>query len=114
MDEGDFNVKLQSLNGRWESLCSGFFDWFKKTRVSQFLESVIQTARIGYDSETFYYQNDIESIHAVEKRKPCFKKENVATALSNIQSIVKCEEQDEIRALHGTGNYVLAPEFKSF
>ena len=60
LDEDDFNVKLQSLKDRWESLCPGFFDWFKKTRVSQFLESLIQTARIGYDSEALCYQNDLE------------------------------------------------------
>ena len=59
LDEDDFNVKLQSLKDCWESFCPGFFDWFKKTRVSQFLESVIQTARIGYDSEALYYQNYI-------------------------------------------------------
>ena len=112
LDEDDFNIKLQSLKDRWESLCPGFFNWFKKTRVSQFLKSVIQAARIGYDSEALYYQNDIESIHAVEKRKQCFKKASIATALSNIQSIVKRE--DEIRALYGTGNYVLALEFKRF
>ena len=115
LNEDDFNVKLQSLKGRQESLCPGFFDWFKKTRVSQFLEIVTQTAKIGYDSEALYYLNDIESIHAVEKRKQCFKKESIATALSNIQPIVKREEEEgEIRALYGTENYVLAPEFKSF
>ena len=114
LDKDDFNVKLQSLKDRWESLCPGFFDWFKKTKVSQFLKIVTQTARTGYDSEALYYQNDIESIHAVEERKKCFKKENIATALSNIQSIVKREEEDEIHGLYGTGNYVLAPEFKSF
>ena len=113
LDEDDFNVKLQSLKDHWESLCPGFYDWFKKTRVSQFLESVMQTARIGYDSEALCYQNDIWSIHAVEKRKQCFKKENIATALSNIQSIFKLEEEDQIRTSYGTGNYVLAPEFKS-
>ena len=104
LDEDDFSIKLQSLKDSWESLCPGFFNWFKKTRVSQFLKRRIQAARIDYDSEAFYYQNDIESIHAVEKRKQCFKKENIAAALSDIQSIVEHKEEDEIRALYGTGN----------
>ena len=69
LDEDDFNVKLQSLKDRWESLCPGFFDWFKKTRVSQFLKIVTQTARIGYDSEALYYQNDIESRYTRSKRE---------------------------------------------
>ena len=69
LDEDGFNVKLQSLKDRWESLCPGFFDWFKKTRVSQFLKSVTQTARIGYDSEALYYQNDIESRYTRSKRE---------------------------------------------
>ena len=85
----------------------------RKQEFHNFSKALMQTARIGYDSEALCYQNDIWSIHAVEKRKQCFKKENITTALSNIQSIFKLEEEDQIRTSYGTGNYVLAPEFKS-
>ena len=109
LDKDDFNMKVQSIKDHWESLCTGFFDWFKK-RTSQFLESLYYKL---LELVMIQKQNDIESIHTVKKRKQCLKKENIATALSNIQSIIKCKEH-EIRALNSTGSYVLAPEFKKF
>ena len=114
MDPDDFNVKIESLKERWESLCPEFFNLFNRNRKSLFIESVIQSARIDTDSTGLYYQNDIESLHAVEKRKQNFKKEDIVTAMSNIQSIIKREDNEEIRAIYGAGNYVLAPEFKKF
>ena len=60
----DFNAKLDSLEDRWETLCSGFHQWFVRNRRLLFLESVIQSARLNSDSTGLYYQNDIESIHA--------------------------------------------------
>ena len=35
-------------------------------------------------------------------------------ALSNIQKIIQCEENDEIRALYRAGNYCLPPEYQKF
>ena len=60
----DFNAKFDSLEDRWETLCSGFHQWFIWNRRPLFLESVIQSARLNSDSTGLYYQNDIESIHA--------------------------------------------------
>ena len=35
-------------------------------------------------------------------------------ALSNIQKIIQREENDEIRALYGAGNYCLSPQYRKF
>ena len=102
-DENDFCVKLESLKDRWESLCPNFFQWFLSKRKSLFLESIIQSARAKSDITGLYYQNDIESMHAAEKRKQNYKKEDIITALANIQSIIRKEENDEIRALYSAG-----------
>ena len=64
------------------------------------------------DPTGLYYQNDIESIHASEKRYQNFKKESIEVALSNIQKIIQREENDKIRALYGSGNYCLSPEYQ--
>ena len=35
-------------------------------------------------------------------------------ALSNIQKIIQREENDEIRAFYGAGNYCLSPQYRKF
>ena len=114
IDPDDFNTKLDLLEDKWEALYPGFHQWFVRSRKSLLLESVIQSARLNSNSTGFYYQNDIESIHALEKRYQNFKKESIEVALSNIQKIIQREENDEIRALCGAGNYCLSPEYQKF
>ena len=114
IDPDDFNTKLDSLEDRWEALCPGFHQWFIWNRRPLFLKSVIQSARLNSDSTGLYYQNDIESIHASEKRYQNFKKESIEVALSNIQKIMQSEENDKIHALYGAGNYCLSTEYQKF
>ena len=63
----DFEVKLASLQEKWNSLCPDFFGWLKKKRSDFFVEIVIQSAREGSDVCRLYYQNDVESLHFFEK-----------------------------------------------
>ena len=108
MDIEDFNVKLDSLQTKWESLCPNFFNWFFSKRKSLFIESIIQSARENSDI------TDIESLHALEKREQCFKRSKILQAVTHLQDIVIREQNDEIRAINGAGNYVLSPEDKKF
>ena len=105
-------AKLDSLEDQWEALCPGFHQWFVRNRNSLFLETVIQSARLNLDSASFYYQKDIESIHASEKHYQNFKKESIEVALSNIEKIIQRKENYKIRALYGAGNYCLSPEYQ--
>ena len=54
IDPDDFSGKLDSLEDRWKSLCPGFHQWFVRNRISLFLESVIQSARLNSDSTGLY------------------------------------------------------------
>ena len=56
IDPGDFNANLDSLEGRWESLYSGFHQWFIRNRKPLFLESVIQYAGFSSDSTDLYFK----------------------------------------------------------
>ena len=113
-DQDDFEGKLNSLKDRWNVLCPGFYDWFHAKRKQTFIESVIQSAREGTNITGLFYQNDIESMHPVEKRQQKFQKVSISELLSNIESIIKREEIDEVRALYGAGNYHLASEYEKF
>ena len=52
-DQNDFEVKLMSLEQRWESLCPGFYNWFVQKRKQFFIDSVIQSAREGNNTKYF-------------------------------------------------------------
>ena len=49
-----------------------------------------------------------------KKRYQKFEKESIEVALSNIQKIIQREENDEIYALYGAGNYCLCPAYQNF
>ena len=63
----DFQAKFASLVGKWKTAVPGFHGWFLKHRKVLFEESVIQSVRVNSNVEGLYYQNDIESQHAVRK-----------------------------------------------
>ena len=77
INKDDFDIKLLSLQEKWDALCPGFFSWFQKRRSSLFVESVIQSARDNTDVQGLYYQNDVESMHYVEKLNQQFEKKPV-------------------------------------
>ena len=59
-----------------------------------------------------FYQNDIESMHFVEKNSQCYKKTSVAEFITGLQAIVTKQQTEEIRALYGAD--CLQSEFKKF
>ena len=46
-DEDNFKIKLFSLKDKWGELAPSFHDWFSTRRASQFIDSVIHSARDG-------------------------------------------------------------------
>ena len=70
---------------KWEGLCIGFYAWF--------CSSVIQSAREGTDIVGLFYQNDIESMHHVEKLKQCFQMLSVVEVIASLEKLLK--RQDE-------------------
>ena len=82
-DADDLSVKLESLLNKWEKLCPGFHNWFVKKRKRLFQDSVIQSARQGSDITGLCYQNDIESLHFVEKSQQSFTKKSPNEVIAN-------------------------------
>ena len=113
-NDEDFLGKLNSLDTRWESLYPGFFQWFCGNRVDKFLESVICSACEGTEIVGLYYQNYIESMHFVKKKKQQFRKENVIDVITNVSTLMQQSQREEIRALYGAGRYELATKQKRF
>ena len=113
-DFDDFNAKLVSLKEKWESLCPGFYAWFLKKRKEKFEKSVIASAREGTNVSGLFYQNDIESIHHIEKLSQCFKKQSIVDVTRNLRDLALRQENDEIRAIYGAGNYSLSTEYSNF
>ena len=113
-NDEDFLGKLNSLDRRGESLCPGLFQWFCDNRVDQFLDSVICSAREGTEVAGPYYQNDIESMHFVKKKKQPFRKGNVIDVITNVSTLIQQSQREEIRALYGAGRYELAKTHKRF
>ena len=112
-DTEDFEGKLRSLEDKWEGLCPGFYSWFQRKRKNSFCSSVIQSAREGTDIAGLFYQNDIESMHHVEKLKQCFKKLSVVEAIASLEKLLKRQDEQEVLAIYGAGSYVLAEPYKT-
>ena len=56
----------------------------------------------------------MESQHFWEKNEQCFKKGNILEVISTLKSSVKRQEDDEIKAIYGSGPYYLSQLFKKF
>ena len=103
-DEETFQAELASLEKNWETTVPGFHEWFLKHRKVIFEEKVIQLVRLNSDVEGLYYQNDIESQHAVKKCIQEYKKRDVATAIKNLQRLSDRGDAEEVRVLYGARN----------
>ena len=111
-DEMDLLNKLSSLEARWNSLCPGFYNWFKQKRQTLFASTVVHSAREGTDVSGLFYQNDIESQHFVEKKKQSFSKLSVVDVIVSLEEMVNRQDQEEVRALYGAGSYEISKEYR--
>ena len=71
--------------------CPGFYNWFLTHCKKEFLQSVIQFAREGTNVVVLFCQNDIDSIHAIEKSIQCLKMGSVLEAVNTIKILTKRE-----------------------
>ena len=69
------------------------------------------SAHEGTSVEGLFYQNDIEYLHAVEKRIQCFKSKYILGAIKTLETPIQREENEEIMALYSSGNHVLAAKY---
>ena len=113
-DSDDFNTKLLSLKPRWDKLCPGFYNWFLVHRKKEFIESVIKSAREGTNVSGLYYQNDVESKHAQQKRLQCYQKKSVIDAVNTIKTLINRESNQEMLSIYGGDKYVLSQSYRNW
>ena len=75
-----------------EALIPGFYGWFDINRKTLFTETVIQSAREKADIQGLYCQNDVESQHAVEKCIQNYKKEDIAGATEEDETMSRSSD----------------------
>ena len=75
---------------------------------------MICSARAGTEVAGLYYQNDIESMLFVQKKKQQFRKKNVVDVTKNFSTLIQQLQIVEIRAMYGAGRYELATTHKRF
>ena len=64
-----FSAKLQSLQQIWESLVSGFYNWFFKNHAQKFKEYLTRLAQEQLEINIRYYNNNLELKHRQQKKK---------------------------------------------
>lgn len=61
-------MKLELLKDSWDVLYPDFYNCSFSFKKQLFIESVTHSAREAIDTCKLDYQNDIESLHEVDKR----------------------------------------------
>ena len=110
----DFDSNLANLKERWEQLCSGFYEWFIVKRKTLFQERVIEEARKGSNVHGLYFNNNIESMHFKEKTEKCHKLGSSIDVINTLKKIIDRQQDDEVRAIYGSGPYKLSREYDKF
>ena len=113
-DPDGFQAKLGSLQEKWDRLCPGFHKWFCEKRKPIFVQSVIETAGSGTAVHGLFYNSNIECQHFLEKSEQSCKKGSLKTVISTLQKLAERQENDEIKAIHGSGSYSLSKQYSKF
>ena len=113
-DKEGFKIKLFSLKDKWEELAPSFYDWFSTRRASQFIDSVIQSARDSTSRNGLFYNNAIESLHPILKGEIGDEKLNVLGVIQRIKIITQRKRREEVPAIYQIGLDKLSPEYKHF
>ena len=110
----DLDSRLIALKERWESSCPDFHDWFTAKRKKLFQEKVIEEARKGSNTHGLYFNKDIESMHFKEKTEQCHKPGSTIDVINTLKKIVDRQQDDEVRAIYGSGPYKLSRGYRKF
>jgi hypothetical protein len=114
VDAEDFNQRLSSLEDQWSKISPGFYNWFCRKRSQLFIDSVIESARKNTNINGLFYNNSIESMHFREKKEQCFKEGTIEDVVSTLKKLVQRQQDDEVRALYGSGPYKLSNAYQRF
>ena len=115
--EDDFKSALESLEEKWNQYIPDFFIWWCDNRKKLFIQHVIGAAASNLKVHVIpSVSNDLESLHAAEKRRMLLTKTKSLTnciETLNTMSIAQHEEE-EVKAVYGAGKYRLSPEYETY
>lgn len=115
----EYEKMLEPLLLQWEKIstkseASSFATYFLKYKKTQIYENVILPAQ-NYNIDHFYTTNDVESMNKAIK---AIKLNKTKYTFTNIhlffEQIARAQTNNATNAMIGTGDFILAPEFRKF
>ena len=82
-------------------------------RKTVFKNSVIECARKNTNVHGLFYNNSIEYQHYQEKKEQSFRKGTVEDVAKTFKSLVKRQQDEEVRAIYISGLYRLSDRYKN-
>ena len=79
-----------------------------------FEQSLIESARGGTEVQRLYYNNSIEYQHFRGEMELSYKKRTVVDVISTLKKLVDRQEDNEIRAIYGSGSFHLNIQYAKF
>ena len=67
----------------------------------------VECVRKNTNAHGPFYDNNIQSQHYLEKKKQSFRKGTVLDVIKTLKSLVKRQQDEEVRAFYGSGPYRL-------
>ena len=115
--EETFDLQLQQLCERWNTLVPGFHEWFVDTQASTFqmymIAPVREKAQLGSPPPR-YITNSNESANCTVKRWVGFTKSSWPAFVDKLQKLVEAQQSELSCAVYGSREYLLAPHMLSF
>ena len=112
---GDLRNQFDQLKTKWESVASGFHNWFFEYKLQEIEDSMLspirQAAGLGNPPEPFY-TNEIESINRVIKRKTGYKASEWPEFCKLAKELIDEQKNEIEKAVVGVGEYRFCDEFK--
>ena len=62
---------------------------------------------------SLFNQNDVESLHVIEKRIQCYNMGSVLVEVNTIKIMIERAENEKVLALYGRGKYKLSHDYKN-
>ncbi|XP_066932127.1 uncharacterized protein [Clytia hemisphaerica] len=114
----DLTAKLNSLEEDWQRNAPGFFDYFKQNHFARFSDCLVQSARDKLQIDGRYYNNNLELLHKLQKKKREDLKiasKDVVVMSDVLNRWIEENFYSQISlAIRGKGKYRLAPEYATF
>ena len=117
LDSQALAVKLETLQDIWDDLVPGFYEWFRRRRVTKFETCLVLSARDSLGIGGRFYSNNLELKHHLLKKnlQDLSTPKDVAASSFALTKWVQENLLDESRkVVIGQGKYRLSPGYIKF